>query len=165
MTASQPLNVLIVGGGVGGLSAAITLRRIGAEVDFIDIDPNWGALGAGITITGPSLRALRELGVLDEFMAQAYTGEGIRVCDTQGRTLKLLDTPMPAEAGVPGSGGIARPVLHGLLHRKLIEGGTQMRLGLTVEALKAVGDRVEVTFSDGSQGVYDLVLEIGRAHV
>ncbi|MDD2610212.1 MAG: FAD-dependent monooxygenase [Giesbergeria sp.] len=149
---------LIVGGGVGGLSTAIMLQRVGVAVDFIDIDPHWGALGAGITLTGPSLRALRELGVLDEVMAQAYTGEGIRVCDTQGNTLKLLDTPMPADAGVPGSGGMVRPALHAVLHQKMVNAGIQMRLGLTVDAFKELADAIEVTFSDGSTGIYDLVV-------
>lgn len=158
MAKGKPLRVLIVGGGVGGLSTAITLRRVGVDVDFIDIDTNWGALGAGITITGPSLRALRDLGVLHEVIAQAYTGEGIRICDTQGKTLKLLDTPMPASAGVPGSGGMTRPALHAILARKVKAGGTEMRLGLTVDAFKERADGVEVIFSDGTASLYDLVV-------
>lgn len=155
---SKALKVLIVGGGVGGMSTAISLRRIGADVELIDIDKNWGALGAGITITGPTLRAFRDLGVLDEIMELAYTGQGIRVCDTQGNTLKLLDTPMPPDAGVPGSGGISRPALHEILARRMRAGGTPVRVGLTVDAFKELGDAVEVTFSDGTSGVYDLVV-------
>lgn len=158
MTTSRTFKTLIVGGGVGGLSTAIMLSRAGAEIDFIDSDPNWGALGAGITLTGPSLRALRDLGVLDEVMAQAYTGEGIRVCDTQGNTLKLLDTPMPAGIGVPGSGGMVRPALHAILHKRLTATGVQMRLGLTVDVLQERADGIDVTFSDGSTGAYDLVV-------
>jgi 2-polyprenyl-6-methoxyphenol hydroxylase-like FAD-dependent oxidoreductase len=58
--------VLIVGGGMGGMSAAISMRRAGMEVDLAEIDPNWKIYGAGITITGPTLRALKTLGVLDQ---------------------------------------------------------------------------------------------------
>ena len=43
--------VLVVGGGIGGMSAAITLRRSGAQVDLVDLDPGWRVYGAGITIT------------------------------------------------------------------------------------------------------------------
>lgn len=154
----KKFKTLIVGGGVGGLSTAIMLSRIGVDIDFIDIDKNWGALGAGITLTGPSLRALRDIGVLDEVMAQAYTGEGIRVCDTQGHTIKLLDTPMPAGIGVPGSGGMVRPALHHILHEKILQAGIQMRLGLTVDAFEELADGIVVTFSDGSTGLYDLVV-------
>jgi len=140
------------------MSTAIALARTGVQVELIDIDKNWGALGAGITITGPTLRAFKDLGVLDEIMALAYTGQGIRICDTQGNTLKLLDTPMPPDAGVPGSGGISRPALHDILARRMRASGTPVRVGLTVDALRELSDSVEVTFSDGTQGVYDLVV-------
>lgn len=156
--ANKTLKVLIVGGGVGGMSTAIALARTGVQVELIDIDKNWGALGAGITITGPTLRAFKDLGVLDEIMALAYTGQGIRVCDTQGNTLKLLDTPMPLDAGVPGSGGISRPALHDILARRMRASGTPVRVGLTVDALRELAAGVEATFSDGTQGVYDLVV-------
>jgi len=58
-------NILIVGGGVGGMSAAIALRKIGADVELIDIDPQWRVYGAGITITGPTLRAFKNLNEKD----------------------------------------------------------------------------------------------------
>lgn len=157
-TSNRPLRVLIVGGGVGGMSTAIALSGIGAAVELIDIDPNWGVLGAGITITGPTLLAFRQLGVLDEILAQAYTGSGIRVCDTQGNTLKLLETPMAAGNGVPGSGGISRPALHEILAARVRAAGVQVRLSLTVDALRAQAGGMDVTFSDGTNDLYDLVV-------
>jgi len=154
----KALKVLVVGGGIGGMSTAIALRGIGAGVDLIDIDPNWGVSGAGITITGPTLRAFKALGVLEEITAQAYTGEGIRVCDVQGRTLEVLDTPMAPEAGVPGSGGATRPGIHKILAARLQAAGTQVRLGLTVNGFQPQADGVQVSFSNGEQARYDLVI-------
>ena len=49
--------VLVVGGGVGGMSAALALARRGVEVELVDADPHWRAYGAGISVTGLSLRA------------------------------------------------------------------------------------------------------------
>lgn len=158
MAMNEPCRILIVGGGVGGMSAAIALGRIGARVDLIDNNLHWGALGAGITITGPTLRAFRELGVLEEIMALAYTGTGIRICDVQGRTLELLDTPMPPGLDVPGCGGVSRPALHDILARHVKAAGTSVRLGLTVDGFEERAEGVDVAFSDGSRGVYDLVL-------
>ena len=63
---------LIVGGGVAGMSCAIQLRRAGLHVDLVEIDPHWRIYGAGITITGPTLRALRTLGVLEEEIGRAH---------------------------------------------------------------------------------------------
>jgi 2-polyprenyl-6-methoxyphenol hydroxylase-like FAD-dependent oxidoreductase len=154
----KPLKVLVVGGGIGGMSTALSLRGIGMQVELIDIDPRWGVSGAGITITGPTLRAFKALGVLEEIMEHAYTGEGIRICDVQGNTLQVLDTPMAPEAGVPGSGGATRPGLHKILSARVHAGGTQVRLGITVESLGQGPDDVEVTFSNGELATYDLVI-------
>ncbi|WP_219060067.1 FAD-dependent oxidoreductase [Pseudomonas sp. UMAB-08] len=149
---------LIVGAGTAGMSAAITLRRIGIDVDMIDINPNWGALGAGLTITGPTLRALHQLGVYSDMVDEAYVGEGIQVCNTQGELLRKLATPMPADSPTASSGGIMRPTLHGILARHANAKGTPIRLGLTVEALEQDDSGVDVTFSDGSRDRYDIVL-------
>ncbi|MHA4871862.1 FAD-dependent oxidoreductase [Duganella sp. PWIR1] len=157
-TTNKALTALVVGGGIGGMSAAITLRKIGAAIDLIDIDPKWGVSGAGITITGPTLRAFKELGVLDEIIEHAYTGEGIKVCDVEGNLLQELDTPMPAGSGVPGSGGFTRPGLHKILADRVRQSGAQVRLSLTVQAFRELADGVEVTFSDGEVGRYDLVI-------
>lgn len=152
------LRVLIVGGGIGGMSTAIALRRNGVSVDLIDLDPEWRVYGAGITITGPTLRAFKALGIYDEIAATAYVGHGIRVCDTQGNLIRELPTPIPPEAGVCGSGGIMRPDLHKILSRHTLESGTTVRLGLTIDSFVEDDDGVTVTFSDGGTGRYDLVV-------
>ncbi|MFD0523622.1 FAD-dependent monooxygenase [Paractinoplanes durhamensis] len=59
-------NVLVVGGGAAGAAAAILLAEGGVAVDLIDIKPDIGALGSGITLQGNALRVLRQLGVWDE---------------------------------------------------------------------------------------------------
>ena len=56
-------SALIVGGGIGGMAAAICLAERGVAVELIDIDPEWRVYGAGITITGVTLRAYKHLGL------------------------------------------------------------------------------------------------------
>lgn len=148
---------LIVGGGVGGMSTAIAMGRLGMEIDLVDVDPNWRVYGAGITITGPSLRAFRDLGVLEEIRALGYTADGTRVCNQRGELLFDIDTPR-LDGDVPGGGGILRPVLHNILSAKTRTSGANIRLGVTVETLVQTPDRVEVIFTDGSAGEYELVV-------
>lgn len=152
------MKALIVGGGTGGQSCALALRRLGVDVDLIDIDTKWGVSGAGLTITGPTLRALRDLGVYDEVVDGAYVGNGIRVCNVNGELLRELETPMPADAGVNGSGGITRPGLHKILAAHVKAAGTKIRLGLTVDGFSEEADGVSVRFSDGTVAKYDFVI-------
>ncbi len=71
---AQGKRVLIIGGGFSGMSAAIQLRKVGAEVDLVEIDPGWRSYGAGISMGGASLRALRSLGVLEAFLEAGRRG-------------------------------------------------------------------------------------------
>ena len=54
--------------------------------------------------------------------------------------------------------GISRLALHEVLTSMAVSKGTTVRLGLTVETLDQHEDHVDVTFTDGSQGRYDLVV-------
>lgn len=152
------LKALIIGGGTGGMCSAIQLRKIGVQVDLIDIDPNWRMIGAGITITGATLRALKHVGVYDEIAEHGYVGSGIRVHTVTGEFLRELETPIPAEAGVAGCGGIMRPTLHAILEKPVQKLGTDVRLGVSVDQLSQDADGVDVVFSDGTTGRYDLVI-------
>ena len=62
------------------------------------------------------------------------------------------------EEGLPATGGIMRPVLHRIMQKRVQELPIPVRLGLTVSALPGDEDGVDVTFSDGSTGRYDLVV-------
>lgn len=149
---------LIVGGGIGGMSMAITLRKLGIAVELIDLDPQWRVYGAGITITGATLRAFKSLGILEAVMAKAYTGEGIQVCDVNGKPLHLVPTPPAVDSDTPGCGGIMRPVLHKILSEKTLALGANVRLGLTVYDIDSHSDGVRVRLSDGSEERYDMLV-------
>ncbi|WP_374528653.1 FAD-dependent monooxygenase [Novosphingobium sp.] len=148
---------LVVGGGIGGMAAAIALAERGVAASLIDLDPDWRVYGAGITITGPTLRAYRDLGLIDQIKQQGAVTSASRVRLFDGTVLRVLDEPA-IEEGVPGTGGIMRPVLHEIMQQRVRELGIPVRLGLTVSALETVGAGVDVRFSDDTNGHYDLVI-------
>jgi 2-polyprenyl-6-methoxyphenol hydroxylase-like FAD-dependent oxidoreductase len=154
---------LIVGGGIGGMSAAIALRKIGVEVDVIDIDPEWRVYGAGITITGPTLRAFRQLGLLDAVGREGFFFEQIHFYSQDGTFLNAMETPV-LEAGVPPGGGIMRPILHRIMSERTIAEGAKVRLGLTLSDFVEDAHGVEARFSDGSTGRYDLIVGADGSH-
>ncbi|MDE1915323.1 MAG: FAD-dependent monooxygenase [Sphingomonadales bacterium] len=154
---SSVQEALIVGGGIGGMAAAIALSERGVKVEIIDLDPQWRVYGAGITITGPTLRAYRRLGLLEEIKQQGAITTRNRLFRYDGTHLKDLDEPV-IEEGLPATGGIMRPVLHRIMQQRVQALGIKVRLGLTVTALDNRGGGVDVTFSDGSTGHVDLVV-------
>jgi len=149
--------VLIVGGGVAGMSCAIQLRRAGLHVDLVEIDPNWRIYGAGITITGPTLRALQTLEVLEEVLAVGATWRGAKVHDQRGNLIEEVTFPALSE-GLPATGGVMRPLLHAVLSAKTLALGTNVHLGTTLVELDEKPTHVEVALSDGTQAAYDLVV-------
>jgi 2-polyprenyl-6-methoxyphenol hydroxylase-like FAD-dependent oxidoreductase len=149
--------ILIVGGGIAGMASAIRFGEAGVAVDLVDIDPEWRVYGAGITITGPTLRAYKRLGLIEAIKAEGAITNGSRIFRFDGVHLQDLDEPA-LEEGLPATGGIMRPVLHRIMQARVKELGTSVRLGITVSALENDGEGVDVTFSDDSTGRYDLVI-------
>ena len=148
---------LVVGGGIGGMAAAISLAERGVTVELIDIDPNWRVYGAGITITGPTLRAYKRLGMLEAIKAEGAITNKTRLFRYDGTHILDLDEPA-IEEGLPATGGIMRPVLHRIMQTRVRELGISVRLGLSVSGLEILDDQTLVKFSDGSNRTYDLVV-------
>jgi 2-polyprenyl-6-methoxyphenol hydroxylase-like FAD-dependent oxidoreductase len=150
--------VLIIGGGFSGMAAAIRLQMLGASVELVEIDKDWRTDGAGITVSGPSLRALESIGILPQFYAQGASTNGVDMFNVEGSLLKSIPTPRPPDSEVVGAGGIMRPVLASILAKETRNSGVQVRLGLTFTSIEEHEDAISVAFSDGSQQTYDLVI-------
>jgi 2-polyprenyl-6-methoxyphenol hydroxylase-like FAD-dependent oxidoreductase len=151
-------NVLVIGGGFSGTSAAIQLRKAGIDVDLVEIDPGWRSYGAGITLNGATLRAFGEVGVLPEIMTHGACCDGAEIYSADGHKLGDLPTPRLAGPGVPGNGGIMRPVLAKILSDATRRSGTQVRLGCHATSVDQQQASVDVSFSDGTRASYDLVV-------
>ena len=155
---AQGLKILVIGGGFSGMSAAIQLRKAGASVDLVEIDPGWRSYGAGISVLGPTLRAFRTLGILDEFLKRGAGTDGVDLFTSSGHPIGSLPTPRLAGPDVPGQGAIMRPVLAAILAEATKASGTTVRLGATFSGLDDAAHGVRVRLSDGSEADYDLVV-------
>jgi 2-polyprenyl-6-methoxyphenol hydroxylase-like FAD-dependent oxidoreductase len=156
---AAPVNkVLIIGGGFSGMAAAIELRKQGIAVDLVEIDPGWRSYGAGISMGGASMRALRHLGVIDAFLAEGDGSDGVEIFIPTGQKVAELPTPRIAGPDVPGNGAVMRPVLARILADATRAAGTKVRLGCTFTSIEPDDDGVEVAFTDGTQARYDLVI-------
>jgi len=85
-------HVLIAGGGIGGLTAALALLKRGFDVDVYEQAGELREVGAGLQISANGNRVLHELGVGAALRALACeaSGKEVRLWST-GQTWKLFD--------------------------------------------------------------------------
>jgi 2-polyprenyl-6-methoxyphenol hydroxylase-like FAD-dependent oxidoreductase len=159
-------NVLIVGGGPAGLSAAAVLGKLGVAVELAEINDDLRPLGSGLTMMGPSLRALKAVDeqALEDCVRQGAGHHAVVFANAEGEIVARETLPQPAGPAYPGGFGIMRPVFWGLLAEAAQRAGTKLRLATTVDAIEQRNDAVEARFSDGTTGTYDLVVGCDGVH-
>lgn len=144
--------VLIAGGGIGGLSAAIALARAGFDSNVLERSAFTEESGAGIQLGPNATRILAELGALDEIAPYAFKPEAIRIFD--GLSGKVLAS-VPLGAQVETRYGapyltVHRADLHAKLHKVVQElGRVTLTPGFDLERVEASGDGVTATCADG----------------
>jgi 2-polyprenyl-6-methoxyphenol hydroxylase-like FAD-dependent oxidoreductase len=149
--------VLIVGAGIGGLGSAALFGQQGIEVEMVEIKPEAKVYGVGINQPGNSLRALREIGVLPEILAVGYQFDRWIFHDYRGEVIVDVPSQLGGD-GIPPNCALSRRALQNILIEAADSAGATVRYGTTVADLNEVEGRVDVNFSDGSEGSYDLVL-------
>ncbi len=151
------LNILVIGGGIGGLTAAIALRGGGHRVTVIEKDPDWAVYGVGIIQQANVLRAMKQLGLIDDYMGAAVGFDHVVVHAPDGTQVARVPSHRLVD-GYPANVGIGRPALHKVLGDRTIAAGADVRLGVTAESIDDDGEGVTVRFSDGGEGRYDIVI-------
>jgi 2-polyprenyl-6-methoxyphenol hydroxylase-like FAD-dependent oxidoreductase len=151
-------NVLVAGGGIGGLALGAALASRGIATDVVEAKPAHSALGVGIIQPGNALRAMRALGVLEECLAAGFPVWERRYHDTGGRLLVAAPALCMAGPDAPAYSALPRPALHRILSGAAQRAGVHLRMATTVSFLQQTLNTVEVSFSDGREAAYDLVV-------
>jgi FAD-dependent urate hydroxylase len=145
---------IIIGGGIGGLCAAISLRSLGLEVAVYEQAEELRAVGAGLTIWANAIKALRKLGVADRVIEAGARIERGELRTSKGRVLSRTRTgELEQRFGEP-TVAIHRAELHEILLDALPP--DIVRLSAECLGFEEDEDSVAVTFASG---------ETDRAHL
>lgn len=151
--------VLIIGGGIAGLSAAVALSRVGVKCHVLEIAD--APLGASLGISGRAAQALDELGVYDQCFATGTPFErDTTATHTHDAAGRLLSTG-PARPEWPGAKtaiGVYRPELLRIIEDTARSLGATIERGVTAEVIEDRDDASFVTFTDGRQQRFDFVV-------
>ena len=150
--------VLIIGGGIAGLTAAIALRQRGHDVCVVERDPTWSVYGVGIIQQANVIRATAALGVLDSYVASGFAYDQVTMFAPNGALIAHIPSHRLAGADYPANLGISRPAVHRLFGERAQQAGAEIRLGVTFTQLHDDGAAVDVSFTDNTKGRYDLVI-------
>lgn len=158
------LSIAIVGGGIGGLAAGLSLLRAGFDVHIYEQSKALGEIGAGIQISPNATRILHGLGLAD-----ALAGSGVKPLAwhhrrwQDGRT--LLHTPI-ASAMEAAFGFPYYQIHRADLLSALVAAFPRDRLLTGYRLLNLVerGDRIEALFDNGARVEADLVIGADGIH-
>jgi 2-polyprenyl-6-methoxyphenol hydroxylase-like FAD-dependent oxidoreductase len=154
---STPRTALIVGAGIGGLSAGIALQRAGWHVRIFERSARPRELGFGLGLAPNAIGALAELGVADIVLARSFapTIATVELRRPSGTVVKRADIPLAAALG--GRMAIAlRPALHGALLDAV--GPDIIAVEKQAGGFHQTGDRVTVRLTNGDAVDGDLLV-------
>jgi 2-polyprenyl-6-methoxyphenol hydroxylase-like FAD-dependent oxidoreductase len=153
--------VLIVGGGIGGLAVAGALHRRGAHVTVVERASAWHPLGAGLMLSANALAALDALDLGAPVRARSMALPSVEVRSARDTLLQAV-----SYAARPGRPEAPRGMHRAALHDVLLHGaaGVTVRLGTSVQSIDQRDAQVHVTFSDGRNDTFDLVIGADGVH-
>lgn len=161
MTKQAKPHILIAGGGIGGMAAALALLQRGFDVDVYEQAGELREIGAGIQISPNGNRALASLGVFDNLKALSCPTEGKEIRHWKsGQTWKLFDL---GGESIRKYGFPYMTVYRPDLLQVMAEGVRRLKpdavhLGKRLTGLDRQGDAVGLRFEDGSRAGGDALI-------
>src|ERR1700722_3589142 len=150
------MRAVIIGGGIGGLAAAVALRKVGVESVVVEQVAAIREVGAGLSLWSNAVAALRELGVDEKVISSGSVFETFLSRSHSGRSIAVSSfVDLAREAGAPCV-CIHRAVLQRILFEELdpasVRTGARCIGFEDSVAILETGERVEGGFLCGLDG-------------
>jgi salicylate hydroxylase len=158
-------DVVIVGGGIGGLSTAFALSRLGLQVRVLEQAKQFGEVGAGIQLAPNCTRILNDYGLLDAVKARGVVPDRMVMRDAvDGSELTSLDLrDLEREYGFPYL-VIHRSDLHALFLEACRDAGVELRTEQRVVSYAQGDGKARATTRAGTVHEADIVIAADGLH-
>jgi salicylate hydroxylase len=160
------MKVLVAGGGIGGLVAAIALAQREFEVEVLEQQADPRELGAGIAIAGNGRHILKSLGVDDSLASLAHSASGLRLRGGKSGRIFVENSNAPTATRL---GGLPYNLHRGDLRRVLMDAAlaypaVRVHLGQRVASIAQQPDRVSVETEQGIRAAGDALIGADGIH-
>lgn len=148
--------VIVIGAGIGGLSAAVTLRRVGIDVEVYERAPELLAAGSGLSVMSNAIAALDTLDIDLGLEKRGQVIESFTIRDARGSVIR--DLPFPAVCRKVGTPSVC--ISRSDLQQALLDacGDTPIHLGHTVTGFEHDARGVRVSFDGGRTAEGDILV-------
>lgn len=149
-------NAIVIGGGIGGLTAALCLRRAGIDVTIYEQAPEITEVGAGLQVAPNATKVLRRLGLGDVLEGTGVLPDLLESLSMAGELLAVHDLNAdPPPYGAPHY-VMYRPDLIDGLRRGLPD--SAIVLSKECVSVEQTADEAVAVFADGSRASADLIV-------
>ncbi|MAI91572.1 FAD-dependent oxidoreductase [Ponticaulis sp.] len=161
------MKIIIAGGGIAGLTAALCLSQDGHQVTILEQAPEFSEVGAGLQIGPNGMRVMQALGLEDKMRATAYEPERIELRFGQSGRV-IFDIPL-AERAVDRWGApylhIHRADLVGILETACMESDLiSVKFNTRVQFVEQTSSEVRVHLPGGDEEVGDILVGADGIH-
>ncbi|MEU7580004.1 FAD-dependent monooxygenase [Streptomyces sp. NPDC041068] len=156
MSDTRVRRVLIAGGGIGGLAAAVALRQRGFDVLVLERGQELRDGGAGLHVWTNGMLALDALGLADKVLETAPAQRVCHFSSWTGEVLAAWPVGRFAERYGQPTVAVERSVLHGILSSALPR--TALRTGARVCGIAQDRHGVRVRLADGTEATGDVLI-------
>ncbi|MCZ6528407.1 MAG: NAD(P)/FAD-dependent oxidoreductase [Candidatus Dadabacteria bacterium] len=149
------MRILVVGGGIAGLTLTGLLQQRGFKPTLVEQIPEYGTVGYVIVLWPSGSRILKGLGVYRSLLDVGLQFTTYNVSDERGQMLHSYSVQNVTEKYGPML-STYRPDLINVIKEAVDP--DSIRMSTTVDKIDQTNDEVYVTFSDGTEETYDLVV-------
>jgi FAD-dependent urate hydroxylase len=151
------MKAIVIGGGIGGLSSALALRRVGIQADVFEQADGLREVGAGLTVWTNAIRVLEQLVVSQRVLSRGSKMDRFEVRTSSGRTLSALSfLDLERKLGVP----VGMIIHRADLLRELAAGldKAHIHCGTRCVSIESTPSGVLARFANGREASADLLI-------
>lgn len=150
------MKVFVIGGGIGGLTTALSLQKEGIDVTLYEAADRLSAKGAGIWMSPNSIKVMEYLGIAGKFLKTGIEMQFATIENRKGEEITVVPMAEIKKRHRYAIHSVTRQSLHDLLANEIHP--ESIISGRRVESVRQNGSQIDVFFADGNRDTCEVLI-------